>query len=114
MSDKSSNIVLSYSPMDFFYLSAGTNMPADSVCAEMSSNPTDCANINSTISQACYQQALCQNKDLVNGVINKQNTHAQSDVKLDDTYSQYMNEYMKTVNLGLGIILALVYISYNR
>jgi len=114
MSENSSNVVLSYSPMDFFYLSAGTDMPADSACSQMSQNPTDCTQVNSAISQVCYQQALCQNKDLVETVIKKRDTHTQLDGKLDDTYSLYMNEYMKTVNLSVGIILALVYIAYNK
>lgn len=113
MSESSSNVVLSYSPMDFFYLSAGTDMPSDASCKEMSIEVTDCSIITDPISEVCYQQELCKNKELVENIIRKRDSHAQSDVKLDDTFSQYMNEYLKTINLSVGIILALVYISYN-
>ena len=114
MSANSSNVALSYSPMDFFYLSAGPDMPSASTCNSMQADPTDCSTVNPLISNACYQQALCQNKDLAETLTRSRDSHAQSDVKLDDTYSQYMNEYLKTVNLGVGIIVALIYIAYNK
>jgi len=113
MSESSSTVILSYSPKDFFYLSSGKDLPSDASCKEMSIEVTDCSIITDPISEVCYQQELCKNKELVENIMRKRDSHAQSDVKLDDTFSQYMNEYLKTINLSVGIILALVYISYN-
>lgn len=110
----STKIPIAFSPSDFFYLSVGSDMPEDKWCDEIKSKPVNCKKINDTNLNICYQQELCKNRSLADTIFVKRNTHGESDAKLRDIYSQYMNEYMKSVNLGVGIILSLVFVYYNR
>ena len=114
MSYNSDKISLSYSPQDFFYLDAGKDMPSESYCTERKNSPYDCTGYTDANYEMCYQQELCQNKELVETVIKKRDTHAESNAKLDDVYSQYMNEYMKTVNLGVAIIIGVIFVFYRH
>ena len=110
----STKIPIAFSPNDFFYLTVGSDMPKDKWCDENKSKPVNCKKVNDTNLNICYQQELCKNRLLADTIFVKRNTHGESDAKLRDIYSQYMNEYMKSVNLGVGIILSLVFIYYNR
>jgi len=108
------NIVLDYTPADFFYLSL--TMPSDNVCQGYTLNPPDCSTAGSdgtNVSQ-CESQALCQNKALVEKVYNKQNVHSGFDVKLRDLNAQYTAEMQKTANLLIGLVISGVFIYYNR
>jgi hypothetical protein len=110
----STKIPIAFSPSDFFYLTVGSDMPEDNWCKDNKSKPVNCKKVNDANLNICYQQELCRNRSLADTIFVKRNTHGESDSKLKDIYSQYMNEYMKSVNLGVGIILSLVFIYYNR
>jgi hypothetical protein len=108
------NIVLDYTPADFFYLSL--TMPSDNTCQEYTLNAPDCSTASSdgtNISQ-CKSQALCQNKALVEQVYSKQNVHSGTDVKWRDLNAQYSVEMQKTANLLIGLVVSGVFIYYNR
>jgi hypothetical protein len=107
-------IPIAFSPNDFFYLTVGSDMPEDTFCDENKTKPVNCTKVNDTNLNICYQRELCKNRLLADTIFVKRNTHGESDAKLRDIYNQYMNEYMKSVNLGVGIILSLVFIYYNR
>jgi hypothetical protein len=110
----STKIPIAFSPNDFFYLTAGSDMPDESWCDKNKTNQLKCDKLNDVNVDICYQQELCKNRELADHVFTKRNTHGESDAKLKDIYVQYMNEYMKSINLGVGIILASAFIYYNK
>jgi hypothetical protein len=110
----STKIPVAFSPNDFFYLSVGSDMPKRSFCEENLNNQQDCTDVNASIVDVCYQQELCKNRTLAESIYTNRNNHGESRAKLNDVYSQYTNEYMKTVNLGGGIILAILFIYYGH
>ena len=107
-------IPIAFSPTDFFYLTAGSDMPDKNWCDKPENNKTDCSSVNASTLNQCYQQELCANREMADTIFVKRNSHGESDVKMKDIYSQYMNEYMKSLNLGVGIVLSLAFIYYNR
>ena len=116
MDPENRNVILEYTPSDFFYLSAGNDMPKSFKCDEYLSNPIDCSGVitDETHLSECYKQALCNNKKLVTQLYSKQDTHSASDAKFNDINKQYSNEILKTFNLLGGIIIAIFYIHYNK
>jgi hypothetical protein len=110
----SSKIPIAFSPNDFFYLNVGSDMPEDKWCKDNKSKPVNCSKVNSANLNICYQQELCRNREMADTIFTKRNTHGESDAKLNDIYGQYMNEYMKSVNLGVAIILSLMFVYHNR
>jgi len=109
-------IPIAFSPNDFFYLTVGSKMPAKSWCDDDNNKPSsdDCAKLTSSTFDICYQKELCENRKMADTIFVKRNSHGESGVKLNDIYSQYTNEYMKSLNLGVGIILSIAFIYYNH
>jgi len=108
------NIVLDYSPGDFFYLSSNKT-PDDETCQSFASSPPDCSKVSAGQNVSiCMQNALCQNKALVQQLYNKQSVHSGADVKWHDLNAQYSREMLKTLNLLIGIVVSGVFIYYNR
>lgn len=107
-------IPIAFSPTDFFYLTVGKDMPNQKACDQNTVSTQNCKKINDANFDVCYQKELCSNRDMADTIFVKRNSHSESHVKLNDIYSQYMNEYMKTINLGVGIILSLAFIYYNH
>jgi hypothetical protein len=107
-------IPIAFSPSDFFYLTVGSDMPLKSWCDNNKNSVENCIKVNKGTIDLCYQKELCANREMADSIFLQRNSHGESDVKLNDIYSQYMNEYMKTINLGVGIILSLAFIYYNR
>jgi hypothetical protein len=108
-----SNITLSYSPSDFFYLNAKSDLPDQSWCDKAKAKPLDCVNFKDATKEMCYQQELCSNKEMAEYLESKTNHHKESVAKMNDIYSQYMNEYAKTINLSVGMLLSVAFIYYN-
>lgn len=110
------NIVVGYSPTDFFYVKA----------QELSIMPDDCGSITTpTESQCnvdnysdnsynCINAALCENKDTANLIGKLQNTHSGSDQNYLDTNQQYKLTLTNTINLGIGILILIGLIIQNR
>ena len=109
---------LEYSPPDFFYLTNSADMPPGSEgCVNTVANYQDmCSNgaVGAGQLQQCYQYELCLNKSLVQEMYEKRDKHSQATAKLMDFVSKYHFETYKTANLGIGVVLILFYIYYNR
>ena len=103
------NIVVGYSPSDFFYVDAinrGTFDPNE--CAAL--NPYDkmwdikCTTEILDNSANCIKKELCKNKDAAEALTATQTVTSGKDIKYIDTKTQYYNEMMFSVNLGIGIL----------
>ena len=110
------NIVLGYSPTDFFYVKA----------QEMDIMPTNCDSITTPSKETCnidnygdnkidcINAALCENKD-TSILINKlQNKHSGSDQHYLDTNQEYKLTLTNSINLGIGILILIGLIIQNR
>jgi hypothetical protein len=62
----------------------------------------------------CYQRELCNNKKLAKEIQKMQNDHLGSDQSLKDSSYIYMDQYIKSINLGVGILLLLGIIFYSK
>jgi hypothetical protein len=62
----------------------------------------------------CYQQELCNNKKLSTEIQKLQNDHLGSDQGLKDSSYLYMDQYIKSINLSIGILLLLGIIFYSK
>jgi hypothetical protein len=108
-----SNITLSYSPSDFFYLNVKKDLPEQSWCDDVKTKSLDCVKYTNATKEMCYQHELCENKRMAEYLESKTSDHNESVAKLNDIYSQYMNEYAKTINLSVGMLLSIAFIYYN-
>jgi hypothetical protein len=106
----SSGVVMGFSPNDFFYVRAEENnrMPTNSECNNLSLNPPENCDINS--SEDCVRHELCKNQSKVNVLYNLQNKHGGFDQKHEDGKSLYNDTILTTFNLGTGIVIALAFI----
>ena len=108
------NIVVGYSPTDFFYVKAQEmNIMPDN--CESTVSETECdIDKYSDISQNCIYAALCKNKDSANLIGKLQNKHSGSDQNYLDTNQQYKLTLTNTINLGIGIFILIGLIIQNR
>jgi len=175
-----SHVTVSFSPTDYFYVTANDLMPTDALCndpttdfviipdASCVSFPTpskdflnevgncvavntetgnsicdtignvscmqtclsviDTNNNNSTtyssdfpkwkqwhdLSMNCYKKELCKNKENATRINQLQNNHLGSDQNYEDSKAIYTIEYMKTINLGIGVVILLLAIYYSN
>ena len=111
-----SNIVVGYSPTDFFYVKA----------QEMNIMPDDCGSITTPSETECnidnygdnkidcINASLCENKTS-SILINKlQNKHSGSDQHYLDTNQEYKLTLTNSINLGIGIVILIGFIIQNR
>ena len=66
------------------------------------------------LSMNCYKKELCNNKKNATEINRLQNNHLGSDQNYENTKSIYTNQYMKTVNVSIGIIFLLLAIYYSN
>ena len=113
------NIVVGYSPTDFFYVKAKENntMPTKEDCSNASmvdvSKTCNIDNYNNN-KYDCITAELCKNKDNVSLLSKLQNKHSGSDQNYLDTNQEYKMAFTQTINLGIGIILIIGLIAQNR
>jgi hypothetical protein len=112
----STNIVVGYSPTDFFYVKA----------QELSIMPDDCGSITIPTETECnidnyndnktdcMDAALCKNKDHATLISNLQNKHSGSDQNYLDTNQEYKLTVANSINLGIGILILIGLIIQNR
>jgi hypothetical protein len=111
---------LEYTPADFFYLTDASDMPqgSEGCINTMAGQSGICANNTGTLSgdqlKQCYQYELCLNKVLVEDMYSKRGKHSQASAKLNDFINKYHFETYKTWNLGIGLVIILFYIYYNK
>jgi hypothetical protein len=66
------------------------------------------------LSMNCYKKELCNNKKNAIEINRLQNNHLGSDQNYENTKAIYTNQYMKTVNLSIGVIFLLLAIYYSN
>ena len=131
---KNADIVVGYNKNDFLYALVN-DMPTVEKCNNVYENIDDNACIpfpgNVDVSRLnpnelnqyrlwqdnsgnCLKKELCKNRDYSKKIYKLQNDHLGSDVKYEDTKKLYKNEYMKTINLSIGIIGILAVLFYTK
>jgi hypothetical protein len=118
------NVLLGYSANDFFYVKAENNneMPSANDCASLKPYDTNwdsscnLTNYSSTSDNMlnCNHKELCKNKDKAVTLTQIQHNHIGSDQNYLDTKDAYNTAIVKTVNLGIGIIVLIGLIYTNR
>lgn len=119
----SSTVTLGYSPNDFFYVDATNQgiMPDKEKCEalkpyditwDVSCSPAphmfDDASFN------CVQKELCINYDKASKIMEKENTHGGANKQYADVNLKYDIAFMDVINLGIGILFAIIIIYKNR
>ena len=64
--------------------------------------------------QKCYQSELCKNKALVDQLFTIRNKHYASEQRYENVKTKQYFEVVKTANLILGIVGAILFIQYNK
>jgi hypothetical protein len=117
ISNKQYNFELNYTPYNFYYSTNQADLPSDIKCTALTEENNlkafkceDDSNLDN-----CYKYELCNNKDLVNSMYNRRNSHITSDESYQNLHTKYNYALLKTLNLSAGIIGTLVFIyHYNK
>jgi hypothetical protein len=120
-----SNVVMNYSPNDFFYVKFdeenGKSTINNSICDPLKPYDgwdTNCniSNYNSSSTNKinCNLKELCKNKEKVEYLQSIQNIHNGSDQNYLDTKASYNTALLRTFNLGIGIFIIIGLIYRNR
>ena len=120
-----SNVVINYSPNDFFYVKfdeQNNNSTIDvSLCSqlkpyEIMDNSCSKYNYNSSTTNKinCNLRELCKNKEKAEELQRIQNIHTGSDQNYLDTKYSYDTGLLRTFNLGVGIFIIIGLIYKNR
>ena len=114
------NVILSYSPGDFFYTKADEKglMPDIKQCNKMNVDGStwdiSCNSKNySDNAEECFRKELCKNKEKVNWIKETENKNNGANRKHLDIKQMYRTEYLNTVNLGIGIVIVTAFIIKN-
>jgi len=115
------NIVMGYSPNDFFFMDAKDRkvMLSDQSCNAMkpeeSSWDVSCNAVHFLdYSLNCVNRALCLNSKKVGYILTKEGSHKDSNEKYKTEQIKYEMTVMDIVNLGIGILFAIIIIYRNR
>jgi len=109
----SNDILVGYSPSDFFYSKASDEgtMPSNSQCGNIynPSNEDWEIKCNKTYfsdnANECYNKELCKNRENVYWIYNNNNMNSGSTQKYLDNNQEYNKQLLTTFNLGVGILL---------
>lgn len=113
ISNKQYNFELNYTPYNFYYSTNQSDLPSDNLCKVLKEEKNDCTD-NENV-EKCYQNELCNNKDLVNTMYNRRNNHITANKSYQNLHTKYNYALLKTLNLSVGIIGTLVFIyHYNK
>jgi hypothetical protein len=116
----SNDILVGYSPGDFFYAKANVQgkMPTATQCATL--NPTNIewdtkcnASTFETNATDCYNKELCKNRHNVYWLTNDKNINSGSTQKYLDMNKEYNYELLTTFNLGVGVLILSGFIIKN-
>ena len=119
----SNNIVVGYSPNDFFYVQAekSNTMPSDSDCELLTGNviissewDSICENNFSDNIDNCLKRELCTNKNKATQLQDLENTKLGALEKYMNEKMNYDSILMNTINLGIGIVVLLIVIYKNQ
>jgi hypothetical protein len=116
----SNDILVGYSPSDFFYAKASQDgkMPSEEQCNILQPYSdvwdTSCNSNNyATYSNDCYNKELCKNKRNVYWLTNNKNINSGSTQKYLDMNNEYNYQLLTSINLGVGILLLSGFIIKN-
>ena len=119
----SNNIVVGYSPNDFYYVQAAKNgnvMPSEAECVTLIGNTiissewdTTCKNRFSSNSVNCIKKEICKNKEKGTKLVNLENTGLGAKEKYMNEKMNYDTVLMNSINLGIGIVFLLFVIYKN-
>jgi hypothetical protein len=121
-----SNVVISYSPNDFFYVKFdeqnNSSTIDNSVCKDLipyDSWDTKCNtdNYDSNVTNDkinCNLKELCKNKEKAEELQLIQNNHSGSGQNYLDTKDRYNTAFLRLFNLGVGIFIIIGLIYKNR
>ena len=98
----SNDVILAYSPSDFFWVSADENDFSMESCNLPQCSETDLGSENI---QNCYSKELCNNKKNSTLLQKMQYVHSGADGRYFDTTNIYQKTILDTFNLGVGIII---------
>jgi hypothetical protein len=126
------NIIIGYTPNDFFYSTAG-DMPKEDECKNVYGDTGSALNgkKNADGTQSgwddvcnderfmdnsgnCIKRQLCINKQNVDFLVEKENSHLDAEKRNNDINVVYDRTIMDSVNLGIGILFILFLIYRNR
>jgi len=110
---------LSYTPNDFFYNTASTNLgisfPTNCQYILKQDWNTKCNSVNLDKNMKdCTNMELCKNKSYSNELMDLQSNHAGNDEKYNNTESIYIYTLLNMINLIIGIIFLLFIINKYR
>lgn len=113
---------MQYYPTDFFYSTNADDMPSGfEGCTTINASNIKCSSMNNKDStmtpgniQKCYQSELCKNKALVDQLFTIRNQHYASEQRYENVKTKQSFEVVKTANLILGIVGAILFIQYNK
>jgi hypothetical protein len=115
------NVVLGYSPTDFFYVNATDKPTADECKSGAKYDPnatkwaTDCNSTNITSNtQDCTKMELCKNQQLGSNLSIMTNIQKGGEEKYMDSKLKYDIALMNVINLGIGILFAGFIIYQNQ
>jgi len=117
----SSNIVMGYSPGDFFYADATNRglMLSDQSCNALKPNDstwdTRCAdpNLFPDLSMNCINRELCLNSNKVHWLMENENASPGTDKKNTDIKVNYDKAIVDIFNLGIGLAF-LIFLLYKK
>lgn len=116
-SDTLSDIVVGYSPTDFFYVDAQTKnfMKPDSCTSDiMNLDGNACTTHFVDNSYNCIMKELCLNKQYAESISSVQSGHNGADEKYSNAKTIFDKTVTNTINLGIGIVVMVVLIYRNR
>jgi len=113
------NIIMSYSPNDWYYLAvikdSSGDMPTSTDCENVfpySNWDSSCNTHYNDYPGKCMQVALCRNQDESKILDSLESKNVGVDRKMNDDSKVYYNTIVNTANLGIGIAI-LLGIIYN-
>ena len=118
-----SNVVISYSPNDFFYVKFNEQNESydidDTLCNDLNSNMDNSCNVtNYGFTQDnkinCNLKELCKNKEKATELQVIQNNHSGSYQNYLDTKDSYNTAFLRLFNLGVGVFIIIGLIYKNR
>jgi hypothetical protein len=114
--EKHYNYELSYNPYNFYYSTNRQDLPNEQACDELKEeNENELLDCDSNVfAEKCYKHELCKNKHLANEMYERRFNHETSNASYDNLHLKYKYGLLKTVNLSVGIVGALVFIYYNN
>jgi hypothetical protein len=83
-------------------------------CPQPSCEPSSCNGTTNSDCENCYKKEYCANKQFADELKNHNQKYLGKTVEHSDIKEVYNSEYIKSINLMVGIIGILSFIFYNK